>query len=133
MPKKRIKKTKRVRETSTDEDSSSSSSGEDDEEESNRKKKRRMKKKAKKKAAKKKSSKKKKRHQRDDADGEKPKHFEQEVAEAMARQGASELAAAADDRKRGYNSIYDNKAPTEAEMEAYYRKRSRDEDPMKHF
>ena len=38
-----------------------------------------------------------------------------------------------DDRKRGYNSIYENKAPTEAEMEAYYRKRQRDEDPMKNF
>ena len=63
----------------------------------------------------------------------KSKDIEEEVAEAMAKQEASEVAASADDRKRGYNSIYDNKAPTEAEMEAYYRKRSRDEDPMKHF
>ena len=35
----------------------------------------------------------------------------------------------------GYNSIYDNKASSdcEDEMEAYYRKRSRDEDPMNQF
>jgi len=52
----------------------------------------------------------------------------------MTKQIASERdMAGGDDRKRGYNSIYENKAPTEAEMEAYYRKRQRDEDPMKNF
>ena len=38
-----------------------------------------------------------------------------------------------DDRNHRYSTIYENKAPTEAEMEAYYRKRQRDEDPMKNF
>ena len=38
--------------------------------------------------------------------------------------------AGSDDRKRGFNSIYENIAPIESEMEAYYRKRQRDEDPI---
>ena len=109
-----------------------------DEQESNRKKKARLKKKAKKKAAKKKMMKKSsKKNQKkagakasDEEDGEKAKDFEQEVAEAMAKQKPSDRdAAGADDRKRGYNSIYENKAPTEAEMEAYYRKRMLEYDP----
>ena len=113
-----------------------------DEQESNRKKKARLKKKAKKKAAKKKMMKKSsKKNQKkagakasDEEDGEKAKDFEQEVAEAMAKQKTSDRdAAGADDRKRGYNSIYENKAPTEAEMEAYYRKRVREDDPMANF
>ena len=37
------------------------------------------------------------------------------------------------DRERGYNCLYENKAPTEAEMEAYYRKRVREDDPMANF
>ena len=41
--------------------------------------------------------------------------------------------AGSDDKKCSCTSIYENKAPTEAEMEAYYRKRQRDEDPMKNF
>merc|ERR1711997_456082 len=119
--------------------SNTSSSSDEDEEESNRKKKRRMKKKAKKQAAKKKRQEQKKKSSSSSSSSKKKKQkskdFEQEVAEAMAKQEATEVEAASaiDDRKRGYNSLYDNKAPTEAEMEAYYRKRSRDEDPMKHF
>lgn len=99
-----------------------------------------MKKKAKKKAAKKKMMKKSsKKNQKkagakaSDEDGEKPKDFEQEVAEAMGKQKAADMAAGGEDRKRGYNSIYENKAPTEAEMEAYYRKRVREDDPMANF
>ena len=41
-----------------------------------------------------------------------------------------------DERKRTYNSMGgmdDNKQMTEAEMEAYYRKRQRTEDPMAAF
>ena len=63
---------------------------------------------------------------------EKEKDFEEQVAEAMKKQ-ASDEAKPIDERKRGYNSMYDAKAPTEAEMEAYYRKRERYEDPMKNF
>lgn len=38
-----------------------------------------------------------------------------------------------DDRKRKYNSMYDAKAPTEMEMEAFLLTRSREEDPMLGF
>ena len=38
-----------------------------------------------------------------------------------------------DERKRPYNVMYDLKAPTEEELEAYKRKRLRDEDPMTQF
>lgn len=38
-----------------------------------------------------------------------------------------------DERKRPYNSMYEAKAPTEEEMEAYYLKRKREEDPMSDF
>jgi pre-mRNA-processing factor SLU7 len=38
-----------------------------------------------------------------------------------------------DDRKRSYNSRYETKTLTEAEMEAYHMKRQRDEDPMLQF
>ena len=37
------------------------------------------------------------------------------------------------DWERRYDSINENKAPTEAEMEAYYRKRVREDDPMANF
>lgn len=38
-----------------------------------------------------------------------------------------------DERKRKYNSMYEIKAPTEEEMEAYFLKRKRDDDPMASF
>ena len=40
-----------------------------------------------------------------------------------------------DERKRSYNSFKgdDNKAPTEEDLEAYYMKRRRDNDPMAEF
>jgi pre-mRNA-processing factor SLU7 len=38
-----------------------------------------------------------------------------------------------DERKRGYNSMYDVKAPTEEEMEDYYKKRKQFDDPMAHL
>ena len=43
---------------------------------------------------------------------------------------------AMDERKRSYNAMGgmdDNKQMSEAEMEAYYRKRQRTEDPMSAF
>ena len=49
------------------------------------------------------------------------------------RKQTEEEAKPIDERKRGFNSMYDAKAPTEAEMEAYYRKRQRAEDPMAQF
>lgn len=38
-----------------------------------------------------------------------------------------------DERKRKYNSMYEAKAPTEEEIEAYHIKRAREEDPMMQF
>ena len=38
-----------------------------------------------------------------------------------------------DERKRKYNSMYEAKAPTEEELEAYHMKRARAEDPMLQF
>lgn len=38
-----------------------------------------------------------------------------------------------DERKRPYNSMYEAKAPTAEEIEAYQMKRKREEDPMAHF
>lgn len=38
-----------------------------------------------------------------------------------------------DDRKRPYNSMIEVAKPSDIEMEAYYMKKKRDEDPMSHF
>jgi pre-mRNA-processing factor SLU7 len=59
------------------------------------------------------------------------------VADAMKKQAEEERLAEQqlDDRKRSYNKMvgFDAKAPTEAEMEAFYRKRQREDDPMFQF
>jgi len=62
--------------------------------------------------------------------------FEKEVKSAMKKQKKAEAEAKnfdGDERKRGYNSNYETKAPTEAELEAYQRLRQREEDPMAKF
>lgn len=38
-----------------------------------------------------------------------------------------------DERKRPYNSMFEVKKPSDEDMEAYYMKRKRDEDPMAFF
>jgi pre-mRNA-processing factor SLU7 len=53
-------------------------------------------------------------------------------AEERHKRAAEELLAT-DERKRPYNSMVQVKEPTEEEMEAYFMKRSRDEDPMAKF
>ena len=40
---------------------------------------------------------------------------------------------AMDERKRPYNSMIKDQAPSEVEMDAYRMKRKRNEDPMSHF
>jgi pre-mRNA-processing factor SLU7 len=40
---------------------------------------------------------------------------------------------AMDERKRPYNSMFEVKKPTDEEMEAYYMKKRREEDPMAQF
>jgi len=97
----------------------SSSSSEDDEEKKSKKKKKKSKKKKRKKDKKEKTD------------------FEKEVAAAMKKQEEEEKKAEklSDDRKRSYNNVlgFEAKAPTEAEMEAFYRKRKREDDPMMQF
>ena len=62
--------------------------------------------------------------------------FEQKVKSAMRKQKEDEAkhkALGTDERNLGYNSHYEAKAPTEAELEAYQRLRQREEDPMAKF
>ncbi|XP_053676184.1 pre-mRNA-splicing factor Slu7 [Anopheles nili] len=54
-----------------------------------------------------------------------------EAEEESQRRAAQVLQQ--DERKRAYNSMYDVKAPTEEEIEAYMMKRRREEDPMLAF
>uniref|UniRef100_A0A182K7W9 Pre-mRNA-splicing factor SLU7 n=1 Tax=Anopheles christyi TaxID=43041 RepID=A0A182K7W9_9DIPT len=54
------------------------------------------------------------------------------AAEEQSQRRAAELLRQ-DERKRPYNSMYDVKAPTEEEIEAYMMKRRREEDPMLAF
>jgi pre-mRNA-processing factor SLU7 len=67
----------------------------------------------------------------EDEEKKKKKELKKALAEEERRQNAGEDLL--DDRKRSYNSRYDVKAPTEAEMEAFYMKRVREEDPMLDF
>lgn len=48
-------------------------------------------------------------------------------------QKEAERLLSLDERKRPYNSMFEAKKPTEEEMEAYYLKRRREEDPMSQF
>lgn len=98
--------------------SSSSSSGEDEDSEAKGSKK---KNKSKKKKEKKKKHKEKKK--------EKSKQKENEKWEKLK----AEEYLSADDRKRPYNSMYEVKQPTEEDMEEYFKKRKRDDDPMNQF
>jgi len=87
--------------------------------------------------SKKKKKKKDKKKKRKRQKNKKEKDFDDEVSEAIKRQEAEEKEAdrIKDERKRGYNSLkgIDAKAPTEAEMEAFYKRRKRADDPMMNF
>jgi len=105
----------------SDESSSSSSSSSSEEE-----------KKSKKKSAKKKKNKKK-------VKKEKRKELteEEELKEALKKEDQTKAEAerllSLDERKRPYNSMFEVKKPSDVEMEAYFMKRKRDEDPMNNF
>ena len=105
-----------------DSDSSSESDSGSDSEEERRRKQRQKEKRARRKEKKRRN----KKHKRDKDTKEK------KIAKAM-RQFDEDQNQETDERKRKYNSMYDAKAPTEEEMEAYYRKRSRPDDPMTAF
>lgn len=99
--------------------SSSSSSDSSSDEDAKRKSRKRDKKRKKKKKAKDKRKVKDKLQLALEAEDKRNEEFEETMA--------------LDERKRKYNSMYEAKAPTEEEMEAYKMKRSREEDPMAQF
>ncbi|CAB0006506.1 unnamed protein product [Nesidiocoris tenuis] len=97
---------------------------------------------AKKAQEKKKAKKKQKKKQRKDLKKMKkkdsPKKTEEEqLKEALKKeedaQKEGERLSKLDDRKRSYNSMVEVAKPTDIEMEAYYMKKRRDEDPMAQF
>jgi pre-mRNA-processing factor SLU7 len=57
----------------------------------------------------------------------------QALAQEELHQEEAEHILAMDERKRPYNSMYEVKKPTDEEMEAYYMKKRREEDPMAQF
>ncbi|KAF8796908.1 pre-mRNA-splicing factor SLU7-like [Argiope bruennichi] len=83
----------------------------------------------------KKKKKKKKHHSSDseDSESEKKKKLKKALEEEEESQKKAEELLSMDERKRPYNSMYEVKAPTEEQMEAYYIKRQRPEDPMSAF
>ncbi|XP_078406726.1 pre-mRNA-splicing factor SLU7 [Cetorhinus maximus] len=87
-----------------------------------------------------KESKKKKKKQRknssdssEDEDAKKKEKLKKALVAEETRLKQVEQILQIDERKRGYNSIYEIKEPTEEEMEAYRMKRQRPEDPMASF
>lgn len=108
------------------ENKESSSSSESDDTETKKTDLRRSKKKDKKKKQKEKSKQKKKEKQEVD------KLQEALKKEELAQKEAEDLLAM-NERKRPYNSMFEVKKPTEEEIEAYYLKRKREDDPMKDF
>lgn len=68
----------------------------------------------------------------EDSDTKAERERKEKIKKAM-EQIDKDRTQETDERKRKYNSMYDVKAPTEEEMEAYYMKRKRDDDPMASF
>lgn len=110
--------------------SSSSESSSDSEEE--RKKSKKSKKKRKKEKRRQKREEKKRQKQAEKSAKVKDKLQLALMAEEEHQRRAGELLKM-DERKRPYNSMFEAKAPTEEQMEAYQMKRRRDEDPMLQF
>jgi pre-mRNA-processing factor SLU7 len=57
----------------------------------------------------------------------------QALAQEELNQKEAERILAINERKRPYNSMTEVKKPTDEEMEAYYMKKRRDDDPMAQF
>ncbi|XP_048746628.1 pre-mRNA-splicing factor SLU7-like [Ostrea edulis] len=96
------------------------------------------KKKKKKKKKKRKHKKKSKSSSSSDSESEdEEKVKERKLREALIKEEEHQKRAnhllSLDERKRPYNSMYENVAPTEEEMEAWRLKQRRTEDPMSHF
>ncbi|XP_068633882.1 pre-mRNA-splicing factor Slu7 [Battus philenor] len=112
--------------SSSDSSSSSSSSSESDTDTRSKTERTSKKKKNKKKAKKKKKKEQKKEKKAEDK-------LKKALEEEEKQQKRAEHLLSVDERKRPYNSMYEVKAPTDDQMEAYLMKRKRDEDPMAHF
>lgn len=89
----------------------------------------------KKKKDKKHKKKKKRKHSSssEDSEDEKDKKLKKALKDEEANQKEADMLLAMDERKRPYNSMSEVKAPTEEEMEAYFIKRQRPDDPMAGF
>jgi pre-mRNA-processing factor SLU7 len=59
--------------------------------------------------------------------------FLQALAQEELHQKQAVRILAMDERKRPYNSMCEIKKPTDEEMEAYYMKKKREDDPMAQF
>ncbi|CAH1155122.1 unnamed protein product [Phaedon cochleariae] len=80
-----------------------------------------------------KSKKKKKKREKKKLKKLKRKQKDSKLAFETKNTVMEEETVIADDRKRPYNSMYEAKKPTEDEMEEYFKRRKRDEDPMNQF
>ncbi|XP_049813015.1 pre-mRNA-splicing factor SLU7 [Schistocerca nitens] len=114
--------------SSSDSDSSDSDDHPDKDSEETEKKKKQNKKK-KKKEKKKKHLEKKRKGKKDSPEDKLKMALKQEDL----NQQEAERILSMDERKRPYNSMFEVKKPTEEEIEAYYMKKRRDEDPMTQF
>lgn len=122
------------KDASSSSSSSSSSSESEDEEDSDEKRKSKSKRrKEKKKAKKRKLKEKKRRKKKDRKDETEEDKLKKALAEEEESQRRAEEMLRMDERKRTYNSMYEAKAPTEEQMEAYMMKRRREDDPMLQF
>lgn len=114
--------------SSSSSDSSSEDDSEDEKKEAKKKKKRNKKKKRKEKKRKARADKKEKKKEESDED-----KLKAALQKEDEKQREAERLLALDERKRPYNSMYDEKKITDEEMEAYLMKKRRDEDPMAQF
>lgn len=101
---------------------------------SEKKKKKKKKKKNKRKHKKKsKSSSSSSESESEDEEKVRQKKLKEALKKEEEHQKKAEHLLSLDERKRPYNSMYDNVAPTDEEMEAWRMKQRRTEDPMSHF
>ncbi|XP_055376810.1 pre-mRNA-splicing factor Slu7 [Condylostylus longicornis] len=63
----------------------------------------------------------------------KEKDYSEKTIEELEEEQNLEHLMELNERKRKFNSMYENKAPTEEEMEEFMKKRQREEDPMLSF
>ncbi|KAF6199944.1 hypothetical protein GE061_006242 [Apolygus lucorum] len=121
-----LKKEESSSSSSSSSDSSDSSSSDEEEKKAKAKKK-----------AKKKLKKKQRKEQMKNKKKESEKTEEEKLKDALKKEEESqkegERLLKLDDRKRNYNSMVDVAKPTDIEMEAYYMKKRREDDPMAQF